>query len=321
MNKTTEISESAPMAASELTDVISYTGNIAMLGYEVLSDLIKEPKARKALLVLSTFGGDPHAGFRIARALQCHYEEFSLLVPRYCKSAGTLVAIGASHLYLDDRSELGPLDVQVKKHDELVTRNSGLDILGAVEYLQTQTMQAFSKYCVNLANAGLSTKLASEISTQLAVQTFSPIAAQIDPMKLAEMQRAMDIAYAYGERLNEKGQNLRQHGLNQLAAGYPSHSFVIDRKEARKIFEKVSRPSAKMRVLGRDLQKQLGGATNGEPRLNFFGALGHIFEGDGDASAIQQQPSPTKGDGGIQPEQTQLPEAARPVQRRAKSRP
>lgn len=298
-----EINPLAPTttASNEPTDVIAYFGAISMPGYEILSDMIKAPKAKKALLVLSTFGGDPHAGFRIARALQCQYDEFALLVPRYCKSAGTLVAIGAARLYLDDMSELGPLDVQVKKHDELVTRNSGLDLLSAVDYLQTQTLQAFSKYCVHLASAGLSTKLASEIATQLAVQTFNPIAAQIDPLKLAEMQRAMDIAYAYGHRLNEKGQNLLEQGLNQLTADYPSHSFVIDRREARKVFAKVLRPPAKMRALGRDLQKQCNGATNGEPQLFFIGSLEHVFEGDDHELALQRGSSLAQSDGGIQP--------------------
>src|SRR5690242_12323132 len=109
-------------------DLILYSGDISRSGYESLCEELKKQKCGKAILVLTTLGGDPHAGFRIARALQHHYEGgFYALIPWVCKSAGTLICVGAKRLYLDNQSELGPLDVQVKKQDEVVGRNSGLD--------------------------------------------------------------------------------------------------------------------------------------------------------------------------------------------------
>src|SRR6266478_9667534 len=45
-------------------------------------------------LILVTTGGDADAAYRIATCLQSKYKRFSLLVPGYCKSAGTLVALG-----------------------------------------------------------------------------------------------------------------------------------------------------------------------------------------------------------------------------------
>lgn len=225
-------------------DLIVYSGQINRLGYEGLCSELPKKKNDHAVLVLTTPGGDPHAGFRIARALQHHYDSFDALIPWMCKSAGTLICIGAYHLYLDDQSELGPLDIQIKKDDELIGRNSGLDILQAVNYLQSQAMSAFRDYVSELAHgARLSTKIASDISSKLTTGLFSPIFAQIEPTRLAEMQRATEIAFAYGERLNEKTNNLRRNGLQKLVAGYPSHEFVIDRKEARTIFTNVSKPN------------------------------------------------------------------------------
>ena len=242
----------------EETDVIVYAGMINVLGYNLLCRSLKGKTGKKALLLLATPGGDPNAGFRIARALQHTYEQFGLLVPSYCKSAGTLIAIGAYELFLDDMSELGPLDVQIKKHDELVGRNSGLDIIAAVDYLREQAMVGFHQHCTELVTgAGLSTKAASNIATRLTIGMLKPIAQQIDPMKLAEMQRATDIAYRYGERLNEKSQNLLKNGLGKLIAGYPSHGFVIDRKEAKTIFERVSKPRGMMNDLSSKLHAEL----------------------------------------------------------------
>lgn len=242
---------------SQTIDVIVYSGVINMSGYHAICDALEMRKSSRALLVLATPGGDPHAGFRIARALQHGYESFDALVPRYCKSAGTLILIGATRLFLDDMSELGPLDVQVKKGDELIGRNSGLDIFQAVNYLQNQSMAAFQIYLRELTRDGLSTRVASEIASGLTSALFEPIAAQIDPLKLAEMQRATEIAFEYGNRLNEKSGNLRSMGLAGLVTGYPSHAFVIDRKEAKKIFIKVERPEGVLAAYSKALRAKM----------------------------------------------------------------
>ena len=238
-------------------DIITYSGEINMDGYQSICDALTKKKSEKALLVLSTPGGDPHAGFRIARALQHKFSSFDALVPRYCKSAGTLLVVGASALYLDDMSELGPLDIQVRKSDEIIGRNSGLDILQAVSYLQNHAMGAFRSHLVELTQAGLSTRVASDICTKLTTGLFEPIFAQVDPMKLAEMQRATEIAFAYGQRLNEKSGNLRSDGLARLVTGYPSHGFVIDRKEARTIFITVHQPTGVLSELSKALHAQM----------------------------------------------------------------
>lgn len=238
-------------------DIITYSGEINMGGYQSMCEALGTRKNDKALLVLSTPGGDPHAGFRIARALQHNFSSFDALVPRYCKSAGTLLVVGASALYLDDMSELGPLDIQVRKSDEIIGRNSGLNIVQAVSYLQSHAMGAFRNNLVELTQAGLSTRVASDICTKLTTGLFEPIFAQIDPMKLAEMQRATEIAFEYGQRLNEKSLNLRLDGLTRLVTGYPSHGFVIDRKEARNIFLKVHKPEGLLAIWSKDLRTEM----------------------------------------------------------------
>ncbi|KVS16088.1 SDH family Clp fold serine proteinase [Burkholderia multivorans] len=284
-------------------DILVYSGQISRPGYEAVCNELAKQSCDSLLLVLATPGGDPNAGFRIARALQHHYESFEALVPWLCKSAGTLICIGASHLWLDDQSELGPLDVQVKKQDEIVGRNSGLDILQAVNYLQNQAMAAFRSYLLELtAGAALSTRVASDISSKLTTGLFSPIFGQIDPMRLAEMQRATDIAFAYGERLNEKSQNLRINGLEKLVVSYPSHGFVIDRKEASTIFTNVGKPAGILAQISEALYPVVKASFNDDPPKVMFipGAAQNATQNtptqpDGDPDA--NVPNPAAGPG------------------------
>ena len=250
----------------EKIDLYSYAGVVNMQGYHALCRKLKEKKAEKALLALATPGGDPHAGFRLARALQHGYGSFSALVPRYCKSAGTLIILGASDLYMADMSELGPLDVQIKKGDELYGRNSGLDIFEAISFLKLQTMETFREQLQSLIADGLSTKVASDIASKLTRGIYEPIATQIDPMKLAEFQRANDITMAYGVRLAEVGKNLSSsYSLASLIAQYPSHGFVIDRKEARQIFAKVKEPTDDLIKICEDINKETLSLINSDP--------------------------------------------------------
>jgi hypothetical protein len=61
-------------------------------------------------------------------------------------------------------------------------------------------------------------------------------------MTLGEHQRAIQIGMDYGERLNLKSNSLKSEALAKLVSNYPSHSFVIDRKEARELFQSVKSP-------------------------------------------------------------------------------
>jgi hypothetical protein len=256
----------------QTTDFITYAGPIDFNGYHMVCDVLRSKKSDRVILVLATPGGDPHAGFRIARALQHTYDKFDALVTRSCKSAGTLIVIGASKLYLDDMSELGPLDIQVKKGDELIGRNSGLDIFQAVNYLQLQSIAAFRSYLLQLTREdGLSTRVASEIAAGITTGLFQPIAGQIDPIKLAEMQRATEIAFEYGNRLNEKSNNLRSIGLAKLVTSYPSHNFVIDRKEAKTIFTNVERPEGMLAAYSQAMHAKMELASHGHvPEVTIY---------------------------------------------------
>lgn len=230
------------LEANPAADVILVSHEIDRSLYYKLSREIAASTSgnKKVVIFLQTHGGDPHAGFRIARCLRHHYEHVRLVVPHLCKSAGTLVAIGASEVAVGNLGELGPLDVQISKRTEMMERSSGLDFTEALSAMSEHAQSVFRTNLIDIrAGAGISTKMAGEFASQLAIGMVAPMYGQIDPIQVGEVHRAMKIAYEYGRRLNDDSKQLKPDALISLVSGYPDHSFVIDRKEAKKLFKSV----------------------------------------------------------------------------------
>ncbi len=241
-------------------DYILYFGAITFQGYNSLSNLLEIMDSggkSKGCFIPITNGGDADAAYRMARALGHHYpHDLKVMVLDACKSAGTLIAIGAKELIIANRGELGPLDVQLQKKEELLEMSSGLDIVQSLLALQEHSLLAFRQYLIDLSiGANLGTKFAAKLATELTSSIVSPIASQIDPLRIGEHQRALRVATAYGTRLNEKFANTSEKQINTLLIGYPSHSFVIDRKEASKLFKNVRELNDQEQELGAFLRK------------------------------------------------------------------
>jgi hypothetical protein len=202
----------------------------------------KRKRRPNVILILVTSGGNADVSFRIARYLQCAYVEFTCVISGWCKSAGTLLMLGAHKVVFGIHGELGPLDVQMAKKDELLESESGLTVMAALTAIHEKTLLAFEHFFLETtfkAAGRLSVQTASEIAVGLAKGLFAPIAKQIDPIHIGEAWRSMAIATEYGQRLIEKSKNVDPDSLTKIISGYPSHSFVIDRTEAETIFENV----------------------------------------------------------------------------------
>jgi hypothetical protein len=240
------------VAAEGNQDVFLYSGDISAPHDDSVFEACaaRGSKRARALLILSTYGGDPHAAYRIARCFQDHYQRFSVLVAGFCKSSGTLLLLGANELVLMEQAELGPLDVQLRKSDEFGELGSGLTPMQALTVLQTRALNAFRDTFLQLRlQLELPTKTAADLASTFATNLYQPILAQVDPMRLGEMDRATRIAVEYGNRLDKRVSNTKDGGIARLVAGYPAHEFVIDRSEAADIFKNIRQPTQSEREL------------------------------------------------------------------------
>lgn len=196
-------------------------------------------------LFLVTSGGDADAAYRIARCLQTKYKKFSLFVPGFCKSAGTLIALGANEIAISDQGENGPLDVQMARKDELASSESGLTATAALTSLNEQAFKAFESFLLKITRGAgpfLSTKTVADIAIKMTCGLFSTIYQQVDPMHVGEAERALEVAKAYGLRLAAQSRNLMgetEDSVEHLISHYPSHGFIIDFLEAKRIFRNV----------------------------------------------------------------------------------
>lgn len=178
----------------------------------------------------------------------------------FCKSAGTLVALGAHELLMSDHGELGPLDVQLLKKDEIWETQSGLTVMYTLSALKGKALQAFDEFFLHTKGKYGSTvtlRTASQIATEMTSGLFTPIYRQIDPLYVGEATMAMLIAGRYGKRLLSEGRNIEASKLSRMIMEYPSHGYVIDRKEASELFCSVLKPTS----AGTCLEKKLGNSA------------------------------------------------------------
>lgn len=228
------------VAASE-TDILMFNAPIESPRDRRITKLVTERVCKPNLMmILVTNGGDPDVAYRIARSIQRHYEKFTVCVSGTCKSAGTLLLLGANELAFSENGEIGPLDIQMDKKDELWESESGLTVMTALTALHENAQDAFDHFLVSLtvrSGGRISVRTASEIAAKLTQALYTPIADQIDAIHVGEVKRLMTIAKDYGRRLISKSKVCDRDALDSLISGYPSHSFVIDREEAKEVFE------------------------------------------------------------------------------------
>jgi hypothetical protein len=224
------------------SDLFFYNADMTTSNGESFISFVKSQKQHESILLyLATNGGDADAAYRMARFLKRTYESFTLCIFGFCKSAGTLLALGAEQLVMGPRAELGPLDVQVFDPDEFMQRSSGLSIYQALESLGERSFDLFEDAFLKLRSRSggvITTQTAGEMAAKLVIGLYAPVTEQIDCARVGELQRSLDIVVEYGHRLGANP-NL----VNHLARNFPSHSFVIDKHECDGYFDNLREPN------------------------------------------------------------------------------
>jgi hypothetical protein len=190
----------------ESGSITRYTSNKI---YSAVTDHSRS-KGKQLFLLLHTTGGKIEPAYLISKCCRKSADKFVVAVPRFAKSAGTLLALGADEIHMGIISELGPIDPQIGEYPAL-----GLG--SAVEHIATlckkhpDAIEMLAKYLassLNLHDLGYFERV-SESAEQYAERLLSG-------KKLPTGQTAASIAYRFVHE-------------------YKDHGFVIDRDEAMEI--------------------------------------------------------------------------------------
>ena len=83
---------------------------------QVLRAIRMTPDDMPIDVVLHTPGGLVLAAEQIARALKRHPAKVTVIIPHYAMSGGTLIALAADEILLDENAVLGPVDPQIERY-------------------------------------------------------------------------------------------------------------------------------------------------------------------------------------------------------------
>jgi len=177
-------------------------------------------------VIIDSGGGDIHSAYNLAMLLRKYGKmELNFFIPRWAKSAATLLVCAGDKIYMSPVAELGPLDPQITqiiKTEGRMEQFSPLHIESTLDMIR----QEFAKGDEKLAN-GLIERLQF-------------------PLTLGSFIKCIEIGQDYTRKLlssrmyNEPKCNERIERIAvKLSKGYPDHSCCINVDEAKEMGLKI----------------------------------------------------------------------------------
>jgi Serine dehydrogenase proteinase len=235
------------------------------------------PDEHKIALVIDSPGGDPAAAYRLATFLRDRCGGFVAVVPRWAKSAATLIALGADEIILGDYGELGPLDMQLRdpQSGQLA---SALNEYQALYELYEFAMGAFGETMRRLRRRHqLTTTELMPSAIRIALGMTRPLLEDLDTVHYTYISRELRLAQEYAIRLlrHNYAEDEAREVARLLSEDYYDHGFVIDAEEAARIgLRTVKRPSAEQGTILDEMALHLD-------ELTIFGRIAERSGNDG----------------------------------------
>jgi hypothetical protein len=184
-------------------------------------------------LVIDSPGGQGDVAYQTARILQ-RDGGFTVVIPRYAKSAATLLSLGAERAIMGGDAEIGPLDAQLWDH-EREEPGSALNEVAALDQLHAVALAHLDATMVTMVGGTRKkTDVLLPIAAKFVSDMMRPMLEKIDAVHYAKQARILAVAEEYAVRL------LAHTGMpphraraiaDTLVNRYPEHGFVIDRQE------------------------------------------------------------------------------------------
>lgn len=155
-------------------------------------------------ILVESGGGDIDVASTIVKWLKSHCKKLTTIIPMYCKSAATLLAVCADELCMCKSGELGPVDTQVKDPttEMWIPAHSIKEALAFIQETEDP-----------LVKLSMSDKL--------------------PPLLLGAFRDAQNSSRQYMEEALEKLGEKKEEALETFTKKFLSHGYPIDREMCR----------------------------------------------------------------------------------------
>lgn len=200
--------------------------------YNVINELGKNQSYD---LYLYTSGGQTDSVWPLVSIFREYADEFNVLVQYRAHSAGTLICLGANSIVMGDACELSPVDPS--------TGNQ----YNPIDEIDKKTRRAISVEDVtsyfDLVEDPMKKKKIEKDKVQGADlnSAYQALTNVVHPLALGNVNRSHKQIRELSRRLlqlhyEESSQHKIDHIVNELTQGRYSHSDILNRKEATKLF-------------------------------------------------------------------------------------
>lgn len=210
-----------------------------LLKMAIMNYKIRGGNSDEVDFIINSPGGIPDEAYRIIRTLRKNFGIVNIIVPFWAKSAATLLALGGTKIVMDEFGEFGPLDAQMGK-----VRDDSPDLdwesalndeqsVQIIEYhfktmYESMFLQIYEHDKINISKNELSKQLMDNLS-----RFYEPLLKQIDPYRLGDKRRTLDIGAQYAQRiLGTYGQLETNEEIKRVTDFFvdacPDHGYVID---------------------------------------------------------------------------------------------
>jgi hypothetical protein len=175
----------------------------------------------KISLILYTSGGDTAAAWNLVNLVRMFCDEFEVIAPSKCRSAGTLVCLGADRIVMTKQATLGPIDPEIQHPLGPAIPGASGDARAAV------SVEAVKGYLDTVGDcAG---------SAVARVQALTSLADKVHPLVLGQIfrsrQQIRDLANRLLNRHSSEKETIDKI-VDFLCSESGSHDYTINRREA-----------------------------------------------------------------------------------------
>lgn len=199
----------------------STDGNVCEDDVVALYQILKKiGPGKEVIMFIKSSGGDVEPTLRMVNLIREYYDKVIALVPLECASAATMIAVGANEIKMGPLAHLTAIDSSLT-HD-----------LSPIDSRNNRKVSVSQDELFRIVN------LWNNNSRQNDVNPYSDIFKYIHPLVVGAIDRSSSLStqickeiLSYHITNDKKAEQISRH----LNSNYPSHSYPITLREARRI--------------------------------------------------------------------------------------